>query len=68
MGFMDLLKSAPQPQQINQDGKQYTFTPGSNGSLVSKPNPAPTQTPLNLNMVKKDPDQKAKAIIAAVRG
>lgn len=38
---------APSPSQtINQDGKQYDFTPGANGSLTAK---APPGAPLNLN-------------------
>lgn len=42
MGYMDLLKGIagePEPKQINQDGKQYTFTPGKNGSLTAPAKP-----------------------------
>lgn len=37
MGFMDMLKQAKE-KEINQDGKQYQFKPGDNGSLTA---PAP---------------------------
>lgn len=45
MGWMDMLKSlkSQMPQTINQDGKQYQFTPGAGGSLIV---PGKKQPPL----------------------
>jgi len=73
MGFMKLLKnndgSDDQSKTINQDGKNYQFTPGKEGSLIAK---APPKSMPNFDLPAP---VKAKVIpmknpinIASVRG
>ena len=55
MGFMDMLKAKPEPRNIQEDGKSYQFTPGEEGSLVTKGKPA-------MDIVPPPPAKKAKVI------
>ncbi len=54
------------PKKINQDGKEYTFNPGPNGSLTAPmpPQPAPYQGQSKVVPMSTPMDQNTRGQIA----
>ena len=65
MGFIaNMMKK--KPQQINQDGKQYSFTPGENGSLTAPIRSMPVPlVPPTRNVAKVAPSPLVNNALAS---